>query len=198
MKKKNDLLSFVTGNTHKFDEVQTIFKNYHLTYKLKQIDLNPIEIQADSLQKVAEYKLYSIKSKIDGSFFIEDAGLFIDYPLNGFPGVYSSYVFKTIGNKSIIRLIDDYEDSKAHFSAIIALYFEPEDQELFFKGKIEGRISSEIRGTEGFGYDPIFIPNEIPDKTFGELSVDQKNTVSHRGRALEKLINFLKKHSFSF
>ncbi|MFO7797133.1 MAG: XTP/dITP diphosphatase [Promethearchaeati archaeon] len=198
MKKKNDLLSFVTGNTHKFDEVQTIFKNYHLTYKLKQIDLNPIEIQADSIQKVAEYKLNSVKSKIDGSFFIEDAGLFIDYPLNGFPGIYSSYVFKTLGNKSIIRLIDDFENSKAHFSAIIALYFEPEDQELFFKGKIEGRISSEIRGTQGFGYDPIFIPNEIPDKTFGELSVDQKNTVSHRGRALEKLINFLKKHSFSF
>jgi len=198
MKKKNHLLFFITGNTHKFDEVQTIFKNYHLNYKLKQMDLNPIEIQADSLQKVAEYKLNSVKSKIDGSFFIEDAGFFVDYPLNGFPGVYSSYVFKTIGNKNIIRLIDDFENSKAHFSAIIALYFEPEDQDLFFKGMIEGRISSKIRGTEGFGYDPVFIPKEMPRKTFGELSIDQKNKISHRGRALEKLMSFLKKHSSSF
>ena len=63
---------------------------------------------------------------------------------------------------------------------------------------IEGRISSKIRGTEGFGYDPVFIPKEMPHKTFGELSIDQKNKISHRGRALEKLMSFLKKHSSSF
>ena len=72
---------------------------------LEHKDIETAEIQSDSLEKVARFKIESIKSKISGNFFIEDAGFFVDLPLNGFPGVYSSYVMKTIGNEGILNLI---------------------------------------------------------------------------------------------
>jgi len=191
MTEKKDIF-FITGNTHKFAEVLDLFKQADLSYDLKQLDLKPIEIQADSIAKVALYKLESIKNQINGSYFVEDAGLFVDYPLKGFPGVYSSYVFKTIGNKGILKLIKDFKKSIAHFSSCIALYHESSDKSLVFTGRVDGKISSKIKGTHGFGYDPIFIPNERPKKTFGELSKKEKNEISHRGRALIELIEFLR------
>lgn len=194
--REKQILFFVTGNTHKFDEISKVFKNKHLNYQLRQLDLNPIEIQADSLKKVARFKLNSVKSQINGSFFIEDAGFFVDYPLAGFPGVYSSYVHNTIGNKGIIALIKDFNQTKAHFSSVIALYFEPLNEDFLFEGKVEGKISNELRGSKGFGFDPIFIPNEIPGKTFAEIKTEEKNKISHRGRALDKFINFMRNNSF--
>ena len=100
---------------------------------------------------------------------------------------------KTIGNKGILRLIDDFEKTSAHFTSIIALYFKPLDKNLFFEGNIHGKISKTVRGERGFGFDPIFIPNSIPNKTFAEISTEEKNYISHRGQALKKLIIFLKK-----
>jgi XTP/dITP diphosphohydrolase len=183
---------FITGNKNKFQEVAEIFKRCNLDFDLKHKDIETSEIQAHSLKEVALYKLNSVKSEIDSSFFIEDAGFFVDIPLNGFPGVYSSYVLKTIGNEGILRLIDNFESSKAHFSAIVAFYFKPLDKIICFDGIIEGRVSDTIKGQGGFGFDPIFIPSLIPDKTFAELTTVEKNRISHRGQALEKLIEFLK------
>ena len=187
-------IMFITGNTNKFKEVTSIFDNENLNYSLEQLKLEPIEIQADTIKDVALFKLNNIKEQSNYSFFVEDAGFFVDKPLKGFPGVYSSYVFKTIGNKGILRLIDDFENSKAHFEAIFALYFKPLDKICTFKGEIEGKISQNIRGKEGFGFDPIFIPDVNPNKTFAELSMEEKNKISHRGQALRKLILFLKKN----
>lgn len=188
-----DTLYFITGNSHKFHEVSTAFQKEHLPFKLEQLDLDPIESQSDSLVDVAKFKLKNSKSQIKGSFFVEDAGFFVDAPLNGFPGVYSSYVFKTIGNKGILRLIDDYAGSIAHFKAVIAFYSSQDDEIYIFEGIVRGTVSSSIRGSHGFGYDPIFIPNSIPEKTFAELTSIEKNQISHRGKALGKFITFLKK-----
>ncbi|MFX1340174.1 MAG: RdgB/HAM1 family non-canonical purine NTP pyrophosphatase [Promethearchaeota archaeon] len=193
MKQQNQDLYFVTSNDYKFSEVSKIFQEENLKFHLKQCKLKTTEIQAKSTRDVAIYKLNSVREKINGSFFIEDAGFFVDQPLNGFPGVYSSYVFKTIGNEGILKLITNFEKTKAHFSALIALYFKPKDEILIFEGIVNGMVSNEIRGTQGFGFDPIFIPYEIPDKTFGELTIKEKNKISHRGRALVQLISFLKK-----
>lgn len=191
--KKRPKIYFITGNTHKFSEVSELFAKEKIDINLEQLDLDPVEIQADTLEEVARVKLNSVISEVDASCFIEDAGFFVDSPLEGFPGVYSSYIFKTIGNKGILRLIDDFESSKAHFSSVIALYHKPSKKTHLFKGRINGRVSATIRGTEGFGYDPIFIPNVQPDKTFAELSKLEKNKISHRGIALKKLTKFLKK-----
>ena len=191
--KKEDLF-FITGNSHKFLEIQQLFKQESLKYNLIQKDLKTIEIQSDSIKSVAEFKLNSVKDKLTKSAFVEDAGFFVNNPLNGFPGVYSSYVMKTIGIKGILKLIDDFDDSKAHFSTAIALYFKPLNKLLFFEGTVEGKISSLQKGDQGFGFDPIFIPDEIPTKTFAELTTSQKNSISHRGKAWMKLIDFLKEN----
>lgn len=191
MKNKKEIIYFITGNNNKFEEVLNVFNRGHLNYFLKQIDVRTFEIQADSIMDVAKFKLNSVKEKIDASFFIEDAGFFVDIPLNGFPGVYSSYVLRTIGNEGILKLINDFDRSKAHFSAVIALYFKPTDKIFYFEGNVEGRVSKKIRGKGGFGFDPIFIPNSQPDRTFAELSIEEKNLVSHRGIAIKKLVNFL-------
>ena len=187
-------LYFITGNKNKFDEVLKIFQNEGLNLILQQKDIKTVEIQADSIKDVALFKLNSVKDRVGGSFFIEDAGFFVDHPLNGFPGVYSSYVMKTIGNEGILNLISDFENSKARFAAVIALYYEPLNKILIFKGEVKGKVSKTMKGKHGFGFDPIFIPDESLDKTFAELPMSEKNKISHRSKALNKLIKFLKEN----
>ena len=193
MEKEKTIIYFVTGNIHKFNEISDLFSKADIKYNLKRKEVEMVEIQTTNVKKVATLKINSIKGQVDGSYFIEDAGFFVDIPLNGFPGVYSSYVMKTIGNKGILRLIDDFEKTSAHFTSIIALYFKPLDKNLFFEGTIHGKLSKTVRGERGFGFDPIFIPNSISNKTFAEISTEEKNNISHRGQALKKLISFLKK-----
>ncbi len=192
MKDKKKIIYFVTGNIHKFNEVLEFFKKENVDYILKQKEVKTIEIQADTIKEVALHKLESVKKDINGSFFIEDAGFFVDKPLNGFPGAYSSYVFKTIGNKGLLKLINDFDQSEAYFSVIIAFYFKPLEKVILFDGCVKGKVSKNIIGKGGFGFDPIFIPDKIPNKTFAELSTEEKNEFSHRGKALKKLIKFLK------
>ena len=193
MNNDENTVYFVTGNKFKFQEVSEIFKSNKIKYDLKQKDIKTTEIQAQSLKDVALFKLHSVKNSIDGSFFIEDAGFFVDFPLKGFPGVYSSYVLKSIGNEGILKLIEDFDSSIAHFSAIVAFYFKPLEKILFFEGIVEGRVSNAIKGKGGFGFDPIFIPSILPNKTFAELSPKEKNKISHRGQAFTKLLEYLEK-----
>lgn len=195
MNMNQKIIYFVTGNIHKYSEISTLFKSEYLNYTLKHKNIKTIEIQAKSIEEVALHKLQSIEGHLNGSYFIEDAGFFVDIPLNGFPGVYSSYVMKTLGNKGILKLINNFNDSQAHFTSIIALYFKPLDKKLIFEGKVYGKVSNTARGSGGFGFDPIFLPNKIPNKTFAELTMEEKNLISHRGQAWSKFINFLKENS---
>ena len=194
MKHEKEIIYFITGNNHKFKEITKLFQKEELDYDLKQKTAATIEIQAPSIKEVALFKLNSIKTNFNNSYFVEDTGFFIDVPLKGFPGVYSKFVLNTIGNKGILKLINDYRNTVAHFEAVIALYFQPLDKILTFEGSVEGKVSEEIKGTSGFGYDPIFIPNELPNNTFGELSMEEKNSISHRAKAWQKLLIFLKTH----
>ncbi len=172
---------FVTGNKHKYEEVSKI-----LQHEIKMLHIPYPEIQADSLEEVVEYGINYLKDKIEEPFFIEDSGLFIK-ELNGFPGVFSSYVFKCIGNKGILKLMEGISDRKAQFMSVIGFY---NGRMHLFKGISEGKISKEERGDRGFGYDPIFIPNSS-QKTFGEMEIEEKNKFSHRGKAAIKLKQFL-------
>lgn len=180
---------FITSNNGKFIEANK---------KLSSIDIRLIqkmfsypEIQANTLKEVACFGIEYLKKKCRYPFFIEDAGLFINY-LYGFPGVYSSYVFQTIGCHGILKLLEDATEIKrdAVFRSIIA-YVASDQQPVFFKGECPGRIANIRKGDYGFGYDPIFIPTgEL--RTFAEMGVDEKNSFSHRGKSLEKLMNFFK------
>ena len=191
--KENSKIYFVTKNMHKFSEVSLMFQNENVEFDLLHSDLDTIEIQANLCRDVALSKLTSIREKLNYSFFIEDSGFYVDTPLNGFPGVYSSYVYKTIGNEGILKLIDDFRNTEAHFVAVIALYYKPTNKIFIFEGKVKGRVSDKIRGEQGFGFDPIFIPYESSNsKTFGELTMEEKSKYSHRGKALKQFIPLLK------
>jgi XTP/dITP diphosphohydrolase len=142
------------------------------------------EVQAETLEEVVKEALTEIPGD---NFFIEDAGLFIP-ALNGFPGVYSAYVFKTIGNEGILRLLKGADNREASFRSVVGLKLRGEVK--LFTGEVRGRIALEAKGSEGFGYDPIFIP-EGYDRTFAE-DTRLKQRVSHRRRALEKLAAYLR------
>ncbi len=176
-------LAFVTGNEHKFREAEEILKGVVRLHWRRE---SYREVQAETLEEVTKEALREIPGD---SFFIEDAGLFI-HALNGFPGVYSAYVFKKIGNEGILRLLKGEKNRGATFRSVIGLKLRGEVR--LFTGEVYGRIATEARGREGFGYDPIFIPTGH-DTTFAEDPV-LKQKVSHRRRALQELARYLTSH----
>ncbi|MEM1542202.1 MAG: XTP/dITP diphosphatase [Ignisphaera sp.] len=176
-------LYFVTNNMGKFNEAKEILNSYGVS--LERIDTEKIEIQSTSLEDIARYSAIHVYKQVRKPIIVEDSGLFID-ALNGFPGPYSSYVYKTIGLKGILKLLQGENNRKAVFEAVVALALR-EDMVLTFKGVVEGYIALEIRGSKGFGYDPIFVPKEGEGKTFAEMDIHEKNMYSHRGKAFRSL-----------
>jgi len=174
MHKSFDLF-FVSSNNHKYREAKKILDSFGINLGFLKSNLE--EIQSNSLHDIAIAKGRDAFSKFKKPIIIEDDGLFIN-SLDGFPGPYSSYVFKTIGNKGILDLIK--KNRKAKFVSIIT-YCDKTILESF-DGKQNGTISKTQKG-KGWGYDPIFIPNNFK-KTFAELN--NKNELSHRYKALKK------------
>ncbi|QDI89154.1 RdgB/HAM1 family non-canonical purine NTP pyrophosphatase [Candidatus Nitrosopumilus sp. SW] len=172
-------LYFVSSNPHKYKEAKNILDSFGIKLGFLKLDLE--EIQSTSLKDIAEKKAKDAFSKSKKPIIIEDDGLFID-SLNGFPGPYSSYVFKTIGNKGILKLVSSKR--KAKFVSIIT-YCDKKTLESF-DAKLDGIISKSQKG-KGWGYDPIFIPKNSR-KTFAEI--ENKNKLSHRFKALKKFSNW--------
>lgn len=182
-------INFITGNNGKVHEATEKFKP--LGFTIVQKDLGYPEIQTETLEEVAKYGVTHIQQKgITHPFILEDAGVFID-ELHGFPGVYSSYVYFTIGLDGILKILKDSKNRSAVFRSVFA-YAEPNGEPKLFIGECKGTISTDKLGIKGFGYDPIFIPEGF-EKTFAEMDTKEKNLISHRGKSLEKLYQFLKK-----
>ncbi len=182
-------LYFITSNEGKVREATEKLKPYG--YNIVQKNYGYPEIQADHLEDVAEFGVkYLQEKKIDHPFVLEDAGIFID-ALNGFPGVYSSYAYFTIGLDGILQLTKtiSQKERTAVFRSVYA-YGTPDGESELFIGTCKGSITSEKRGTKGFGYDPIFQPKGFT-KTFAEMNSEEKNNISHRARSLEQLVSFL-------
>ncbi len=146
------------------------------------------EIQADSLEGTIVPGLRWLMSELDRPVMIDDSGLFVD-ALGGFPGVYSSYVFKTLGCDGILRLMEGVEDRSARFECCIG-FMTPGGESFIAKGVAKGSISLEKAGSGGFGYDPVFI-HEGQTRTYAQTDIEEKNKVSHRGRAMEVFIREL-------
>jgi len=153
---------------------------------VEQKNLGYVEIQAETLEEVAAYGIREVAEKLAGRVMIEDAGLFIE-GLKGFPGVYSAYVFDTIGNGGILRLMDGMKDRRAAFRSVVA-YAEPGGEPVLFRGEVWGEIAALPRGSGGFGYDPIF---EVGNKTIAEMDLSEKNEISHRGASIRALKSWL-------
>ena len=122
------------------------------------------------------------------AILVEDSGIFIE-SLDGFPGPYSSYVERKIGLGGILNLLRKEGNRRAEYRAVAAISLEGET--ISAKGVCSGTISEEILGGMGFGYDPIFIPDDGDGRTCGELSPVEKSAISHRGRALKALSELL-------
>lgn len=183
---------FATSNIGKVEEAEITLKEYGIL--LLHLPMKLIEIQSDNLEEIAVFSAQKAWENQGKPLFVEDAGLFIK-ELNGFPGPYSSYVFKTISNEGILKLMSDKRNRAAYFQSVIA--FCNGKSTTTFKGEVRGKISKEIRGGHGFGFDPIFIPEEGDGRTFGEMDISEKTAISHRTKALKKFAEWIKSLDYS-
>ncbi|MCS7364071.1 MAG: XTP/dITP diphosphatase [archaeon GB-1867-035] len=175
-------LLFVTRNRHKFEEAFNIL--LPMGIKLKQAPIERIEVQSEDLSEIALIGAKNAVEVLKRPLVVEDAGLFIK-SLNGFPGPYSSYVYKTIGVDGILKLMENVNDRSAYFKSAVA-FCSPDGKCRVFVGEVHGEIAFEARGSGGFGFDPIFIPYESDGLTFAEMSISEKSLLSHRARAFRE------------
>ena len=188
-------LVFATNNAHKLSEVRAMVGDTFEILSLEDLDCHDdIPETADTLSGNALMKAEYIAEKYHVNCFADDTGLVVD-ALGGAPGVHTArYAFPdrhdpVANTKKLLAELQGQPDRRAAFITAIALIIG--GQKHLFEGRVDGFIATEERGTEGFGYDPVFIPEDT-GKTFAELGVDAKNKISHRARAIAKLCTFLK------
>lgn len=185
---------FATHNNNKLKEVKALLPNTITLVSLTDINcLDDIPETANTIEGNAIQKANYITEKYNLPCFSDDTGLLVD-ALNGEPGIYSARYAGEQKNSedNMAKLLDKLENNTnraAHFKTAIALNLNGE--QLVFNGIVEGTITTEKQGKEGFGYDPIFKPNGY-SQTFAELSLDTKNQISHRAKATKQLIAYLK------
>ena len=191
-------LVFATHNAHKLEEVKRLIPDTINLLSLTDVNFNEeIEETETTIEGNALLKARTIYSKTNINCFSDDSGLLID-ALNGAPGVYSArYAGEPKNDEANLQkvlaqlMIED--NRKAHFKTVIALIIN--GQEYLFEGIINGMIIKEKKGTNGFGYDPIFVPDGY-SKTFAELSSQEKSSISHRAIAVQKMMGVLQKSNF--
>ena len=187
-------LVFATGNSHKLQEVQGLLKEGFALSCLKDVNITEeIPETADNLVDNALQKARYVYEKCGIPCFADDTGLEVD-ALDGAPGVYSArYAGEQKDSKLNMLLLLKNMNGKinrnARFRTIIA-YIDENAEEHIFEGEIRGKIIEQMAGENGFGYDPIFVP-EGHEQTFAQLSSETKNTISHRARAMEKFLSYI-------
>jgi XTP/dITP diphosphohydrolase len=177
---------FATGNINKFNEARSILGGKGIAVGM--LKLKGDEVQSESLQEIAEKSAKNAYARCHMPIFVEDAGLFVE-ALKGFPGPYAAYVYHTIHNSGILKLMNDAKNRNAKFQSVIA-YCDGEHSchPLIFQGEVQGTITTAERieqGKSGFGFDPIFQPKGS-SKTFAEMTIAEKNGYSHRAMAIRK------------
>lgn len=185
-------ICFATHNENKLREINQILSNFEI------VGLNDIGCHEEipetgtTLEENSKIKAGFVTNNYGIACFADDTGLEVE-ALDGAPGVYSArYAGSQRDNKANINLLlknlENHSNKSARFRTVITLNLEGETHQ--FEGIVNGTIVSELKGEEGFGYDPIFVPDGY-DQTFAEMSAEAKNTISHRGRAVAKLVEFL-------
>ncbi|QQY80205.1 XTP/dITP diphosphohydrolase [Keratinibaculum paraultunense] len=187
-------LILATGNLDKVVEMKEILKDLPVDiFSKKDLELEEFEVVEDgkTLEENAMKKAMALKEKVEGIIIADDTGLFVK-ALNGAPGVYSAryggieHDYIKNNNKLLEELKNVPIDKReAYFKTVIVVILE-DGSSFVVEGVCEGAIGFELKGDNGFGYDPLFIPKGY-DKSFGELGLDIKNKISHRAKALEKL-----------
>ena len=187
-------LVFATNNAHKLEEVRQILGDRFTVHSLKEIGCTEdIPETGDTFQDNALQKARYVKEHYGYDCFADDTGLEVK-ALGGAPGVHSArYAGDHDSEANMTKLLQELEkkpDRSAQFRTVVALLLN--GQEVLFEGIVTGRIATERHyGESGFGYDPLFIPDGFTE-TFSQMSPENKNKVSHRGRAVRKLADYLK------
>jgi XTP/dITP diphosphohydrolase len=186
-------LVFASNNKHKIKEINSLFGDSFTLLSLHDINITEdIPEEEPQIEGNALAKARFVFNTCGLNVFADDTGLEIT-ALNGLPGVHSArFAGENKGSSAniekVLSLLVNTENREARFRTVIALILEK--KEYLFEGIVNGTIIHEKKGTEGFGYDPIFVP-EGKIRTFAEMELAEKNTVSHRARAFEKLKEFL-------
>jgi non-canonical purine NTP pyrophosphatase (RdgB/HAM1 family) len=177
------MLYFITGNKNKFDEVAAILP------EVEQLDVDLPEIQEIDPHEIIKAKLMEAFQHTTGKFIVEDTSLYLDC-MNGLPGPLIKWFLKTVGNKGLADIAEKFGNSKAQAKTMIG-YATDRDDIHFFEGVVEGKIV-QPKAVSGFGWDPIFLPDGYT-KTFAEMDKSEKNEISMRRMAVNKLGEFLNK-----
>lgn len=190
-------LVLASHNKGKIKEISELLSPYKIEV-VSAVDLNLPDVEETGTTFEENSRLKAVElAKLSGEFCLaDDSGLCVDV-LGGRPGVYSArYAPNRDFDKGIDKLLNEIkvtgsDNYNAHFSCVIALAHPHTLECQIFEGRVDGHLSKEKRGVNGFGYDPIFIPDEGDGRTFAEMSNDEKSKISHRGRALAKFIRSL-------
>ena len=189
---RGKIVFFATGNIHKFDEARNILTKLDIAVGMLRV--KGAEIQSDSLEGIARAGVRDAFNKCSLPVVVEDAGLFIE-ALNGFPGPYAAYSYKTLGNKGLLKLMNNIGNRKAVFRSAVAYFDRETDVPVVFEGEAKGEIvMTELgrTGRSGFGFDPIFRPFGS-ERTFAQMTIEEKNSYSHRSRAFQKFSEWYKR-----
>ncbi len=185
MQRSSRLIVFATSNNHKVREVEGVLSEFGIA--VEHLPAKGTEIQADNLSSIALFAAKEASRRCRKSVIVEDAGLFIE-ELNGFPGPYSSYVYRTLGLEKFLQSVTSLRSRSAVFKSSVS-YCTPNGEPLVFEGLSKGRLGLKASGTNGFGFDPVFKP-EGYESTFAEMTPEQKNRLSHRGDSLRKFAHW--------
>ncbi len=178
-------LALMTQNEHKLRELTPLFQQYGVEFEA--VALEKLEIRSDSVEEIARTAVLHAYDELERPVVLDDTGFFIE-ALNGFPRAYPAFVLATIGRKGILKLMRGVENRSAYFITAVG-YTDDGENAMTFVGKMPGLIAQEERGTGGFGYDPIFIPEGFTD-TYAQLPFSKKVEISHRTRAFTAFLQW--------
>jgi XTP/dITP diphosphohydrolase len=183
---------FATGNIHKFREARIVLAQHGLAVGMLRV--KAVEIQSDNLSEIAAASAVDAYKRCHLPLIVEDAGLFVE-ELKGFPGPYAAYVYKTVENAGLLKLMEKVRNRKATFQSAIAYCDSESGKTVCFEGETIGEITIKERMVSfesAFGFDPIFQPMGSA-KTFAEMSIEEKNGFSHRAQAVHKFAEWYSK-----
>jgi XTP/dITP diphosphohydrolase len=180
-------LNFVTHNKDKVREFKVILGE---DVEVEQIDTDYPELRSEDPEEIVKEAVKKLAEELKKDVVVEDSGLFIK-ALNDFPGTCSAYIHKRIGLKGILKLMEGVKDRGCVYKSAVG-YCEPGKEPVSFLGEENGEVSEKIKGSYGFGHDPIFIP-EGSYKTYGEME-NVEDVKKFRRRAVEKLKEYIKKY----
>ena len=177
-------VNFVTGNPNKVKEAGAI-----LDIDLKQVDLGGLyELQTNDLDALVRNKAQQAYDSLQEPVLVEDSGLLFS-AWNGLPGALVKWFETSVGCEGMLKMLEGFDDRKAVAVCYVALQKNP-DEVLVAEGRVSGTIAETVRGENGFGWDVIFIPDG-EERTFAEMSTEEKNRISHRRLAFQKLKSLL-------